>query len=152
MSFQERFHHAGALLQRMAQVPSPTVASPHDVAQGNGLSRSFSTDGPAEKAVVMQDADFRHVSWIIANDDRLPHIGRQREIEVPQALEMNAIRAYFATLGHGQQQQIELVEAFRQSGEKTTAFPSGLRRLPRFTVRMLMILVENEVLKPGFTG
>ena len=100
----------------------------------------------------MQDADFRHVSWIIANDDRLPHIGRQREIEVPQALEMNAIRAYFATLGHGQQQQIELVEALRQSGEKTTAFPSGLRRLPRFTVRMLMILVENEVLQPGFQG
>ena len=83
MSFQERFHHAGALLQRMVQVPSPTVASPHDVAQGNGLSRSCSTDGPAEKAVVMKDADFRHVSWIIAHDDRLTHVGRQREIEVP---------------------------------------------------------------------
>src|SRR5256885_716376 len=78
--------------------------------------------------MVMKDADFRHVSWVIANDDRLTHVCRQREIEVPQALEMNAIRAYFATLGHGQQQQIELVEALRQSGEKITAMVGIERR------------------------
>src|SRR5262245_525809 len=99
---------------------------------------------------MMKDADFGHIPWIIANDDGLTHVGCQGEIEVPQALEMNPIWAYLATCGHGQQQQIELFEVLRQPGEKTTAFPSGLRRLARFTVGTLMILVQDEPLKLGF--
>ena len=65
---------------------------------------------------------------------------------------MNPIWAHLATLGHGQEQQIEVFEALRQSGEETAAFPSGLRGLTRFTVGPLMILVEDEPLQLGFKG
>jgi hypothetical protein len=82
MRCQERFHCAGAVLQRVAQVPAPPIAGLNNFTQGNGLSRSFGADGPTEKAVVMKDTDFGHVAWIIANDDGLTHISREGEIEV----------------------------------------------------------------------
>ena len=85
MSFQQGFNGAGARLQRVAQVPSPMVPSAHDVTQGNGFSRQFGTDSPAQKALVMKDADFGHISWVITNDDRLAHIGCQGEIEIIQS-------------------------------------------------------------------
>src|SRR5712692_9871296 len=102
--------------------------------------------------MIMKDADFGHIPWIIANDDRFAYVGRQGEIEIPQALEMNAIGAHLATFGHRQQQQIELFEAFGEPGEKTTAFPSGLRRITRLTVGMPMIVVQNKSLQLGFKG
>jgi hypothetical protein len=67
MSCQQGFNGAGACLQRVAQVPSPTVPSAHDVTQRNGFSRQFGTDSPAQKALVMKDADFGHISRVITN-------------------------------------------------------------------------------------
>ena len=136
----------------MTQVPAAAIAGLNDVAQGNGLTGSFGTDRPTEKTVVMKDADFGHIPWIIANDDRFAHVGGQGEIEVAQALEMHPILAHLATFGYRQQQQIELFKTFREPGEKTAAFPSGLRRLIRFTMGTLMILVQNKVLKLSFKG
>jgi hypothetical protein len=100
----------------------------------------------------MKDADFGHVPWIIANNDGFTHVGRQSEIELSQALEMNPIRAHLATSRHSQKQQIEVFEALGQPGEEPTAFPSGLRGFTRFTVGTLMILVKDEPLKLGFKG
>ena len=100
----------------------------------------------------MKDADFGHVPWVIANDDGLAHVGRQGEIEVAQALEMNAIGAHLATFRHGQQQQIELFEALGEPGQKAAAFPSRLRRLTRFTMGLLMILIQDKALQLGFKG
>ena len=102
MSCQERFDRASSVLQRMAQVPAAAVASLNDVAQGNGLSGSFGADRSTEKAMVMEDADFGHIPGIIANDDRFAPVGRQGEIEVPQALEMNPIWTHLAMFRHGQ--------------------------------------------------
>jgi hypothetical protein len=65
---------------------------------------------------------------------------------------MNPLGAHLPTFVHGQQQQIEVFEAFRELGEQTGAFPSSLRRLPRFTVGTLMILVQHHVLQRGFKG
>jgi hypothetical protein len=77
VGFQERLDGAGTVSQRVAQVPPAAIAGLNDVAQGNGLSRSFGANRPAEKAVVMKDADFGHVAWIIGNDDGVARVGSQ---------------------------------------------------------------------------
>jgi len=100
----------------------------------------------------MEDADCGHIPGIIAHEDRCAHGGRQGEIAGPQALEMHAIWAHLAPCGPGQQQQIELFETLGEPGEKTPAFPSGLRRLTRLTVKVSMIVVQHKPLKLGFTG
>jgi hypothetical protein len=51
----------------------------------------------------MKDANFGHVAGIIANNDRLAHISRQRQIEVAHPLEMHAIGAHLATFRHREQ-------------------------------------------------
>jgi hypothetical protein len=98
----------------------------------------------------VKDTNFGHVAGIIANDDRLAYIGCQGQIEVAHPLEMNAIRAYLATFGHRQEQQIKLFETLGEPGEKAAAFPSRLRRLARFTMGGLMILIEDKALQLGF--
>jgi hypothetical protein len=102
MGFPERLDRAGTVLQRVAQVPAAAITGLNDVAQGKGLSRSCGAKRPTEKAVVMKDADFGHVPWVIANDDGLAHVGRQGELEGPQALEMHPIWTHLAMLRHGQ--------------------------------------------------
>ena len=102
MRVQEHLNQACAVLQGVTQVSSSTITHLDDIAQGNGLSRSFRTNGPTEKALVMQDTDFGHIPWVIANNHGFPHVGRQREIEVAQALEMHAIGTHLATFRHGQ--------------------------------------------------
>ena len=82
MGCQQGFDGAGARLQRLTQVPSPTVPRAHDVTQGNGFSCQFGADGSAQKALMMKDADFGHISWVITNNDRLAHVGRQGEIKL----------------------------------------------------------------------
>ena len=110
----------------MAEAPSPAIAGVDEFAQGHGLARQVGADRPAEKPVVMKDTDFRHVPGIIANNDGFTHIRPQGEIEVPQTLEMNAVGTHLATLGDGQEQQIELFEALREPGQKTAALaPCG---------------------------
>jgi hypothetical protein len=102
MRVQEHLNQACAVLQGVTQVSSTTITHLDDIAQGNGLSRSFCTNGPTEKALVMKDTDFGHIPWVIANNHGFPPVGRQREIEVAQALEMNAIGTHLATFRHGQ--------------------------------------------------
>jgi hypothetical protein len=100
----------------------------------------------------MKDADFGHIPWVIANDHGFAHIGRQREIKVAQALEMNPIRAYLATFGDGQQQQIELFKTLGEARQKAAAFPARLRWLTRLTVGVLMIVIQDKALQLGFNG
>ena len=53
MRVQEDLNQACAVLQGVTQVSSTTIPHLDDVAQGNGLSRQFRTNGPTEKALVM---------------------------------------------------------------------------------------------------
>ena len=89
----------------------------------------------------MKDANFGHVAWIIATNDRLAHIGRQGEIEVAHPLEMNAIGAHLATFRYREEQQIKLFETLGEPRQKAAGFPSRLWRLTRFTMGRLVILV-----------
>jgi hypothetical protein len=143
---QEHLHQACAVLQGVTQVPSTTMTRLDDVAQGNRLSRSFRTNGPTEKALVMKETDFGHIPWVIAHAHGFPHVGRQREIEVAQALEMHAIGTHRATFRHGQSQQIELVKTLGEPRQKAAAFPARLRWLPRLTMGLLMILIQDKTL------
>src|SRR5215831_11365973 len=136
----------------MTQVPSTAVTGLHDVAQSNSLARQFGTDRPTEKTIGMKDADFGHIPWVIANDDRFAHVGRQGEIQVPQALEMNAIRTHLAPFGDGQQQEIKLFETRGEPRQKATAIPAGLWWFTCLTMGLLMIVVQKKALQLGFTG
>ena len=67
--FQEHLNRAGTLLQGLTKVTAAAIASPDNIAQSNGLPRSFGANRSTQKAVVMKDTNFGHVAWIIANDD-----------------------------------------------------------------------------------
>src|SRR5437016_5145308 len=146
MSLHERLYCAGALVQSVAQVASPAIAGLDDVVQGYGVSREFRTDRSTQEAAVMEDADFGHVTGGIPNHHGFAHIGRQGGIEVAKALETNAIRVDFAAFGHREQQQVEVFEILRQTRHKASLLPARLRRLARFTMGILMILIENKLL------
>jgi len=98
VGLQEHLHGAGAILERMAELSPTAIAGPDNVTQRNGVSREFRTDRAAQKALIMKDADFGHISWVITNDDSLAHVGCQSEIEIAQALEMNPVRETVAEL------------------------------------------------------
>ena len=67
--FQEHIHRAGTLLQGLTVGTAAAIASPNNIAQSNGLTRSFGANRSTQKAVIMKDTNFGHVPWIIANDD-----------------------------------------------------------------------------------
>src|SRR4029450_7346722 len=100
----------------------------------------------------MKNADFGHIKRIIANDDRLAHIGRQGRIEGSKTLESHAIPVDFATFVHREEEQIELFQALGKPGEKAAAFPSCLRYFTRFTMGRLMILVQDKALQLSYKG
>src|SRR6266567_861561 len=64
--------------------------------------------------------------------------------EVAEPLKMNAIRMNAARLGHRKQQEVELLERIGQLRQKIKRFPARVRRHARFTVRLLVIRLDQE--------
>jgi hypothetical protein len=51
---------------------------------------------------------------------------------------MNAIRVETPRFGHGEQQQVELLERIGQPRQKIIRFPARMRRQAGFTMRLLV--------------
>ena len=60
----------------LAEFTGAVAARTDDIFETDGLTRELLTHGPAEKALLVIDTDFSHISGVIADDDVFPHIGR----------------------------------------------------------------------------
>src|SRR5512135_1944597 len=132
---QQRIDQAGTPSERLAQLSPPAIAGADDLAEGHGLARQLLADGAAEEAIVIEEADLRHVARVVAQHDLLARIRGERQIAVAQPQESNAALMDATSLGHGEHEQIELFERLRHLREEPAGIPAGLRRLARFPVR-----------------
>src|ERR1039457_6310849 len=70
-----------------------------DIFQADRLSGVLLTDRTAQEMVLMKHAHFTQVARIVANRHRLPDIGGERGIEIPNSLEVDAVAAHDARPG-----------------------------------------------------
>ena len=112
--------------------------------QADRLAGQLLADGPAEEAVLVVDADLGQVARVVADRHRLADVGRQRQVEVAEALEADAVLLDPARLGDGQQQQVELLQRVRQARQEAARLPALLGRDARLAVDALVVVVEEE--------
>jgi len=105
-----------AVLKELAQLSSMSISRLDDVAERDRRSGQLLTDGSTQETILVKHADFGHVSGIVTDDDRLANVCCQGRIEVTPAEKPDTIAAHFARFGHGQQQEIELLERGRHLG------------------------------------
>ena len=87
-------------------------------------SGELSADRTAQKSVFVEDAYFRHVPWIDSQGYGLADVCGKRCRDVAEILEVNAVNSHLARLGHLNQQQVELLQRIRHSGQKPVRFPA----------------------------
>lgn len=78
----------GELLAEFAGAPAPRT---DDLFQTDGLARKLLTHGPTEKALLVIDTDFGHIPRVIADENVLADVGRQRGVDIAQGLESEPI-------------------------------------------------------------
>ncbi len=87
------------------------------------------------------------VARVVANRHLFAHIGGEGEVQIAEALEVDAVLADLAGFGHGEQQQVELLQRFRELWEEPPGLPARLRRLARFAMHALLVVVHDEALQ-----
>src|SRR6266487_877235 len=111
-----------------------------DLLQTDRLSREFWANRPTKKAVLREHADLGHVRRVIADQDLLFDIIGKPRIDIAVSLKADPILLHATGLGHGQEQQVELLLRIRHAGQKPTSFPSLLWHAFCFTVDPVMIV------------
>ena len=119
-----------------------------DIFQADRLSGVLLTDRTAQEMVLMKHAHFTQVARIVANRHRLPDIGGERGIEIPNSLEVDAVAAHDARPGDLHQQQIEILQALGHAGEPPIGEPRRVRRHLDFAMYP-GVVVFNEVSAQG---
>jgi hypothetical protein len=96
-------------VQNAPEFSTTAVANTNDVAERNSLSRNFGGDGPAEEAVLIEDANFRHIAWIIAYCYVFSHVGCKRQRQIAETLKVDAVAANLSRSDLFHQQEVELL-------------------------------------------
>ena len=130
-------------LQGLSEVEPALSSGPKNIAQCHGLAGELRTDGAAQKFTLVKQADFRHVPRVLSQQHGFSDIRGKQRINVPHALKPNAVGPYDACPGHGEQQQIELLQRVWHSWQKAVLPPALLRRKFRFTVRLCVISAQE---------
>src|SRR5207244_4516706 len=79
-----------------AQFPALPVASTEKLSKRNCGPSEFRTDGPAQKLVLVEDADFGHVPRVETQRYGFPDVRRKRRRNVAETLEVNAIHSHLS--------------------------------------------------------
>src|SRR5579863_8380393 len=77
LQVKQRIHGGLAVPEDATQFPPSPVSGAENITERDGFTRKFSTNGAAQKLVVVEDADFRHVPRIKPQSDRFPNVCRQ---------------------------------------------------------------------------
>jgi hypothetical protein len=85
----------GELLVEFSGAPAPRT---DDLFETDGLAREFLTHSPAEKMLLVIDADFGHIPRVIPDGHVFADIGRQRGIDIAQGLKPESILLHAAGL------------------------------------------------------
>jgi hypothetical protein len=72
----------------------------------------------------VEDPDLSHIPRIEAQHHVLPHVGGERGREIPQTLEVDAVRADLPHPRGADQQQIQLLGRVRHAGQTSACLPS----------------------------
>jgi hypothetical protein len=107
---QKGLHNLCAFLKDLAEVSAVAISRLQDVMERYRRPCQFLANGPTEEAVVVEDPDFGHIAGVVPDDDRLADVSCQGGVEVPHTEKPDAIATHFAWFGHGQQQQIQLLQ------------------------------------------
>jgi len=119
------------------------------ILQANRLPGQFPADRPADEAVLVEDADLRQVTWVVADDHLFADVGGEGQVEVAEPLEVDAILVHPTSPGHGEEQQIELLQGVGQPGQEPARLSPGLGRHTRLTVDPPVVVVQEEVREAG---
>jgi hypothetical protein len=91
----------------------------------------------------MKEPHLGQVARVIAQHYTLPDIGREGGVDIAHALKAHAVRLNLAHLGNGQKQQVEMLQRFRHSRDKSAMLPTLLGRNLGFAVRPCVVLAEE---------
>src|SRR5271165_1723058 len=97
----------------------------------------------------MKDADFREIAGIVADRDGFADIGRERRIDVAQALKPYAVPLHRARLGDRQQKKVEIVEAVWHAWQPASSAPRRMRRFFDLAMRTLIVVPDDECSERG---
>ncbi len=124
------------------QFPPLPVASAEKLSKRNCGPSEFRTDGPAQKLVLVEDADFGHVPRVEAQRYGFPNVRRERRRNVAETLEVNAIHSHLSRLGHLNQQQVQLLQGVRHLRQEAVSFPAFNGQCLRFGVFPAVVHVQ----------
>lgn len=79
LQFQKGVDHLLAVVEDRPQFLAALVAHADHVPERNGLACKLGGDRSTKKAVLIEDADFAHVSGVEADRSVLAHVSRQSE-------------------------------------------------------------------------
>ena len=108
-----------------------------------GEFRADRAPGRAE-AVVAEDPDLGEVARVVADRDGLADKGRERRLDVAQALEPDPVAVHLTRPDDGQQQKIELLQRGRQARREAVRLPPHRRRCPCAGMGSLVVVLEQE--------
>jgi hypothetical protein len=145
---QQGLNDLASFPKSLAQVSTVPVPGSHDLAQGDHSACQFLTDRSAQETISIKDPHFSNITRIISEDNRLTDIGRQGGVQIALPQKSDPISTHGAGFGHGQQQQIQLLERVGHLRQKPTGFPTLLGRHVGFTVGSRMIDIEDKGTKP----
>ena len=97
----------------------------------------------------MEDPDLRDVARVVPQQDLLPHVGRQRRVDVAQPREPDAVGVDPPRLRDRQQQQVELLQRLGHARQEAAGRPPLLRLESRRRVGLVVVLVDQEPLQFG---
>jgi hypothetical protein len=107
---EQPVYDAGPFPQATGQAAPAGVAGGGDVLEADGGPGKLGADGPAQEPGTGKDADLGHVPRVVADDHGVADVGGQHRVQVAQPLKVDAVRVDLARLGHGEQQQVQLLE------------------------------------------
>ena len=80
-----------------------------------------------------EDADLGHVPRVVADDHGVADVGGENRVQVEQALEVAPVRVDIAGPGHGEQQQVELLEGAGHPRQPGVRIISASRHMGQYS-------------------
>ena len=100
MHRQQRLDDRCSVIQLRTEGPPALCPGLHNLLQADCLTGQLLADRPTEEALVMEDSNLGHIVRVVADGHRFPDVGREGQVQVAEAEEVDPILVDFAWLRH----------------------------------------------------
>ena len=134
--------------QFLVQFAAPPVPGGLQVFEADAGRGQLGRHRHAQELAAVEHPDLGQVPRVVADGDLFPDVGGQRQRQVAQAVAVDPVAVHLAGGGHGQQQQVQLLQGFGHPGQPPGAEPPAQRRLPGLRVDPVVVVVRSATARP----